>query len=102
MTLDSVPTPIERRRGIALPFHAIRFACNTRQLPENFGPTHLASLPRASLTPAVQGVIAFLRHIWNAQNRFDLGQVQRWDSSHRQAFIAWVTGAATGEPCRYF
>lgn len=93
---------LEHWRMVALEFHAIQFARSARRLPEDFGPAHLASLPRASLTPAAQGVIAFLLHVWNTDNRFELGQIQRWDSSHRQAFVAWVTGAGSGEPCRYF
>jgi hypothetical protein len=50
----------------------------------------------------MQGVVAFLLHIWNTENPFDLGQIQRWDSSHRRAFAAWVNGATTGVPCHYF
>lgn len=94
--------PVVKWRLAAQEFHAIRTLCATRKLPSDFEPIHLAQFPRATLTPAVQGVFAFLLHIWNTEHGFDLGQIQRWDPNHLQAFTSWVTGAATGFPCEYF
>lgn len=93
---------VEKWRVVALEFHLIRSYCATGTLPEDFGPGHLADLPCGPITPAERGVIAFLLHIWNTDYAFDLGQIQRWDRSHLRAFVAWATGTAAGEPCRYF
>lgn len=95
-------SPFVGWRSVAREFHAIRTFCVAHQLPADFEPVHLDEFPGVALTPSIQGVFAFLLHIWNSEHPFDLSQIQCWDSSHRQAFEAWVTGAATGEPCRYF
>lgn len=94
--------PLEKWRMVALEFHAIRSCWESRKLVSDFAPVDLAELPRASMTPSVQGVVGFLLHIWNTDNPFDLSEIQRWDRYHRRAFTAWVLGEITGEPCHYF
>ena len=94
--------PLVKWRSVARAFHAIQTCCAAHQLPSDFEPIHLAEFPRAALTPAIQGVFAFLLHVWDTENPFELSQIQRWDRNHRGAFTAWVTGAATGVACEYF
>lgn len=75
-------------RSVARAFHAIQTCCDAHQLPSDFEPIHLAAFPKAALTPAIQGVFAFLLHVWSTQNPFELSQIQRWDRNHRGAFTA--------------
>jgi hypothetical protein len=96
--------PVEEWRLVALEFHCIQDCLRQKLLYQGFEPMHLARLRKnsAALTPSGRGVLAFLLHIYNSANRFDLAEVQRWDDSHRAAFQRWVSGQSTGEPCRYF
>ena len=95
-------SPIERWRVVALEFHAIQWFLNTGMLRPDFEPVDLARFRKRPDSGAVRGIFAFLLHIYNSANRFDLSEIQRWDDEHRKAFTRWVTGQTTGEPCHYF
>lgn len=95
--------PVEAWRLVALEFHCIQDCLRQKLLFQSFEPAHLARLRKnRALTPSMRGVMAFLLHIYNGANRFDLSEVQRWDDLHRAAFQRWVTGQSAGEPFRYF
>jgi len=93
--------PIERWRHVCLEFHCIQELLVRGTLPHDFEPVHLTKL-RKGLSPATRGVLAFLLHVWNADNRFDLGETRRWDEQHLAAFQRWVSGRPGDEPCHYF
>lgn len=98
---DSTPI-VDQWRQVALDFHAIREAVQRKNLAADFEPGDLANfLERGGLAPAIASVHRFLLHIYNSENPFDLGETQRWDRDHLQAFVRWTTGSA-GESCRYF
>ena len=67
----------------------------------DFEPIDLARLRKKPNSPAMRGVFSFLLHVWNASNRFDLAEIQRWDADHIGAFVRWVNGS-THRPCHYF
>lgn len=108
--LDSQPQtpdalcPMDRWRFIAREFHCLRTCMDKGLLHADFEPADLVRLrKKQAFTPAQRGVFAFLLHIWNSSNRFDLAETQRWDCEHLGAFRRWVSGQSTGgDPCRYF
>ena len=106
MMTDCPPTAISSReqwRSIARDFHAVQECLARILLRADFEPADLVRLrKRQAFTPAYRGVFAFLLHIWNSSNRFDLAETQRWDDQHLGAFWRWVTGQFTGQPCHYF
>ena len=106
--LDSPPSApsgdlMNQWRAVALGFHCIQDCLVRKQLPQGFEPGQLARLRKSrALTPSVRGVLAFLLHIYDSANRFDLAETARWDEQHLAAFQNWVTGHTSGQPCRYF
>lgn len=95
-------TRTQQWRQIAVSFHRIAHHVQAGNLPVDFEPEDLLRLPdRVPLSGAEQGVLNFLRHIWDhTENPFDLSATQRWDEDHLTAFGRWVIDAE--EPCRYF
>ena len=102
MTAQPGSTTIDRWRQIAEEFHAVRWCLEKGMLSADFEPADLPRLRKGPSSGALRGVFSFLLHIFNSENRFDLGEVQRWDAAHLQAFHRWVGGKSTGHPCHYF
>lgn len=106
--LDSPPSApsgdlMDQWRSVALEFHCIQDCLVRKQLFQGFEPGHLVRLRKSrALTPSVRGVLTFLLHIYDSANRFDLAETQRWDAQHQNAFLRWVNGHSSGQPCRYF
>ena len=100
----SIPDcPLEKWRYVAREFHGVQECLGKGQLQPDFEPADLARLRKnPGFTPATRGVFAFLLHIYNSSNRFDLAETQRWDEDHLAAFRRWVNGQSTGRPCHYF
>ena len=95
--------PLENWRSIAREFHCVQECLDKGMLRTDFEPANLARLRKSPVfTPASRGVFAFLLHIWNSANRFDLAQTQRWYDEHLGAFRRWVSGQSMGQPCHYF
>jgi hypothetical protein len=95
-------TTIDRWRAMALDFHAVQWCLSQGSLQPDFEPADLARLRRQPASKAEKAVFAFLLHIYNSSNRFDLAEISRWDEDHIKAFGRWVSGALTGRPCHYF
>lgn len=96
-------TQLEQWRTIAKEFHGVQGCLARGTLRPDFEPADLARLRRNhAFTASIRGVFAFLLHIYNSANRFDLAEVQRWDEDHLKAFRRWVCGQSTGESCHYF
>lgn len=93
---------VERWRAVACDFHAIQWCLRTGTLRPDFEPVDLDRLRRKPDTEAIRGVYSFLLHIYNSANRFDLGEIQRWDKDHIAAFCNWANGSKTGRACHYF
>lgn len=94
--------PVVKWRVVATEFHAVQWCLDRGELGPDFGPSDLKRLRKQPHSNAVRAVFSFLLHIYNSANRFDLAEIQRWDEKHLAAFARWVTGASTGEPCKYF
>ena len=84
-------------------FHGVKECLTKDLLLPDFEPSGLARLRKGrDSEQLIAGSVAFLMHIWNSSNRFDLAETQRWDGKHLGAFKRWVNGQSTGFPCHYF
>ena len=95
-------TNLERWRAVACDFHSVRWCLERGTLRPDFEPIDLDRLSKQPASRAVKGVFSFLLHCWNSANRFDLAEIRRWDREHINAFVDWVNGRSTGQPCHYF
>lgn len=96
-------SPLGNWRSIACELHGVQECLHQGLLSPQFDPADVARLRKKQpFTPAHRGVFAFLLHVLNSANRFDLGETQRWDIEHLSAFIRWASSKSTGHPCHYF
>jgi len=95
-------SPFLSWRSVAIQFHGVQQCVDNGTLRADFEPVDLARLRKKGATGALRGVFAFLLHIYNSSNRFDLAEVQRWDAKHIGAFTLWASGQGSQQPCHYF
>ena len=101
------PNPVDPRvrwRTIALEMPSIARLQAKGLLSLNFDSGELFDLPTSNLEAHEAAAVAFLMHIWNANNPFDLSLINSWGPEDLRVFTRWVTGETnpTGFQCEYF
>ncbi len=74
-------------------------------LSPSFDPGELFDLSTTSrLERHEAAAVAFLMHIWNTANPFDLSLINSWGQEDLSVFTRWVTGETNprGFQCEYF
>ena len=97
--------PRVRWRSIAMEMPSIARLHAKGRLSPSFDPGELFDLSSEShLERHEAAAVAFLMHIWNANNPFDLSLVNSWGEGDLRVFARWVNGQTnpTGFQCEYF